>query len=161
MTKAERLPALGSFESLTDRVSALADGVTLAARGESGPNGAGYAHVRPLAASCGRIGVRVRDRVLVLRIDEIDWVEAEHDYVSLHTGPNSWLARDTLARVEARFSQSGFVRIHRSILVNASRVRELRPVSRGEFVVVLQNDTRLKLSRNYRSAVGRLVAAIV
>jgi two-component system, LytTR family, response regulator len=131
--------------------------------GDSGTGGGdtGYVPPTPMAICRERIGVKVRDHVVVLRIDEIDWVEAEHDYVSLHAGTKAWLARDTLARIEVRFGHAGFVRIHRSILVNAARVRELHPVRRGEFIVVLQNDTKLKLTRNYRSAVGQLVAAIV
>jgi two-component system LytT family response regulator len=52
---------------------------------------------------------------------------------------------------------SGFVRIHRSALVNVDRVRELRPLSRGEFTVVLLDGTELKLSRNYKRALERLI----
>jgi len=54
---------------------------------------------------------------------------------------------------------SGFVRIHRSAIVNAERVKELRPRDKGEYTVVLNDGTELKLSRNYRAAVERLVGA--
>jgi two-component system LytT family response regulator len=68
--------------------------------------------------------------------------------------PRSWLLRETIAAAEARLALSGFVRIHRSTLVNIYRVRELLPLSKGEFTVVLLDGTELKLSRNYRFALG-------
>jgi len=76
--------------------------------------------------------------------------------VSLHVGSKSWLMRETIAAAEIRLAPSGFVRIHRSALVNVERVRELRPLSKGEFTVVLHDGTELKLSRSFRSALERL-----
>jgi two-component system, LytTR family, response regulator len=58
-------------------------------------------------------------------------VKAEHDYVSLYVGEKSWLVRETIASIESRFSGAGLVRIHRSTLVNIDRVRELRPLDKG------------------------------
>jgi two-component system, LytTR family, response regulator len=104
-----------------------------------------------------RIPVKTRGRVLIVNVADIDWVEAEGDYVSVHVGPKSWLLRETIAGAEARLALSGFVRIHRSALININRVRELLPLSKGEFTVVLQNGTELKLSRNYRFALERLL----
>jgi two-component system, LytTR family, response regulator len=77
--------------------------------------------------------------------------------VSVHIGAKSWLLRETIVAAEARLALSGFVRIHRSTLVNISRVRELLPLTKGEFTVVLLDGTELKLSRNYRFALERLV----
>lgn len=104
-----------------------------------------------------RIPVKAHGRVMILPVADIDWVEADHDYVALHVGPKSWLHRETIAVAEARLTKSGFARIHRSVLVNVNRVRELRALSKGEFTVVLANGTELKLSRNYRDALPRLV----
>ncbi len=103
-----------------------------------------------------RIPVKVHGRVMIVRVADIDWVEADHDYVLLHVGTKSWLVRETISALETRLAVSGFVRIHRSTLVSASRVRELRPLSKGEFTVVLTDGTELKLSRNYRAALERL-----
>jgi two-component system LytT family response regulator len=94
---------------------------------------------------------------MVVRIAEIDWIEADHDYVLLHVGDKGWILRETIANIEMRLALSGFVRIHRSALVNVDRVRELRPRSKGEFDVVLLDGKQLKLTRNYRAAVERLV----
>ena len=93
---------------------------------------------------------------MIVNVPEIDWVEADGDYVAVHVGAKSWLLRETIAAAEARLALSGFVRIHRSTLVNTRRVRELLPLSKGEFTVVLLNGTELKLSRNYRFALERL-----
>ena len=103
-----------------------------------------------------RIPVKTHGRVMIVNVPEIDWVEADGDYVAVHVGAKSWLLRETIAAAEARLALSGFVRIHRSTLVNTRRVRELLPLSKGEFTVVLLNGTELKLSRNYRFALERL-----
>jgi two-component system LytT family response regulator len=104
-----------------------------------------------------RLPVKTNGKVMVVRIADIDWIEADHDYVLLHVGDKSWILRETIASVEMRLALSGFVRIHRSALVNVDRVRELRPRSKGEFDVVLQDGRQLKMTRNYRAAVERLV----
>ncbi len=110
-----------------------------------------------LPTTSDRIPVKAQGRVMILRVAEIDWVEADGDYVTVHVGAKSWLLRETIAAAEARLALSGFVRIHRSTLVNIHRVRELLPLSKGEFTVVLLDGTELKLSRNYRFALEHLL----
>jgi two-component system LytT family response regulator len=106
-----------------------------------------------------RLPIKVNGRIIVIRLADIDWIEADRDYVSVHVGSKSWLMRETIAAVELRLALAGFVRIHRSALVNAERVKELRPLDKGEYMVVLNDGTELKLSRNYRASVERLVGA--
>ena len=108
-------------------------------------------------STADRIPVKAHGRIIIVKVAEIDWVEADGDYVSVHVGAKSWLLRETIAAAEARLALSGFVRIHRSTLVNIYRVRELLPLSKGEFTVVLLDGTELKLSRNYRFALERLL----
>jgi two-component system LytT family response regulator len=110
-----------------------------------------------LPSMTDRIPVKTHDRVMIVNVAEIDWVEADGDYVSVHVKSKSWLLRETIAAAEARLAMSGFVRIHRSTLVNIYHVRELLPLSKGEFTVVLIDGTQLKLSRNYRFALERLL----
>jgi two-component system LytT family response regulator len=100
-----------------------------------------------------RIVVRERDRVLLVDVADIDWVGADGDYVRIHAGGKSHLIRDTMAAMEQRLDQSTFVRIHRSTIVNTTRIRELRPYSSREYAVVLTDGTRLRLSRRYRERV--------
>jgi len=106
-----------------------------------------------------RLPIKVNGHIMVIRVAEIDWVEADGDYVSVHVGGKTWLMRETIAAVELRLALSGFVRIHRSTLVNAERVKELRPEDKGEYLVVLNDGTELKLTRHYRAAFERLVGA--
>jgi len=98
----------------------------------------------------GRIVVRDRDRVIFIDVTDIDWVGADGDYVRIHTAGKSHLVRDTMAALEARLDPTAFVRIHRSTIVNSSRIKELRPYSSREYAVVLKDGTRLRLSRRYR-----------
>jgi len=110
-----------------------------------------------LPSMTDRIPLKTHGRVMIVNVAEIDWVEADGDYVSVHVGAKSWLLRETIAAAEARLALSGFVRIHRSTLVNINRVRELLPLTKGEFTVVLLDGTELKLSRNHRFALERLL----
>ena len=97
-----------------------------------------------------RLVVKSGGRVFFLRTDEIDWIEAAGNYVRLHLGEESHLFRETMNRMESRLDSRRFVRIRRSRIVNTERVKELQPWFNGEHVVVLQNGTRLTLSRGYR-----------
>ena len=92
--------------------------------------------------------VKKRDRVLVLRPHEIDFIEACGDYVRLHVGQETHLLRATLTEMEQRFVPAGFVRIHRSRLVNWERVREFTNDRERDAVVVLKNGVRLPASEN-------------
>jgi len=97
-----------------------------------------------------RLVVKTGGRVFFLNTDEIDWIEAEGNYVNIHTGKKSYLLRETISSLEAQFDPREFVRIHRSAIVNINRIKELQPWSHGEYHVILHDGTRLTLSRSYR-----------
>lgn len=97
-----------------------------------------------------RLVIRSGGRVLFLRAADIDWIEAAGNYVRLHLAEKSYLFRETMTNMQARLEGHGFVRIHRSHLVNADRIRELQPWVNGEYAVLLHDGTRLTLSRGYR-----------
>lgn len=103
------------------------------------------------AAESGRLVVKVGGRVLVLKAEEIDWVEAAGAYVELHIGKKIYLHRIGLSELESQLASSRFARIHRSTLVNLDRIRELAPHTHGEFSVLLTDGTELRLSRGYRN----------
>jgi two-component system LytT family response regulator len=86
-----------------------------------------------------------------LRVDEIDWIEAAGNYVRLHIGAEEHLHRETMNGLEQKLDPSRFARIHRSTMVNLTRIKELQPWFRGDYVVVLRNGHQLTLSRSYRS----------
>jgi two-component system, LytTR family, response regulator len=102
------------------------------------------------SATPNRIAIRDRDRVLFVDVADIDWVGADGDYVRIHANGKSHLVRDTMAAMQQRLDPATFVRIHRSSIVNVSRIKELRPYSSREYAVILRDGTRLRLSRRYR-----------
>ena len=97
-----------------------------------------------------RLVVKSGGRIVFLRVDEIDWVEAADNYVRIHAGRESHLIRETLQSLEGRLNPEKFLRIHRSTLVNLDRIRELQPIFHGDYLVKLNDGTELTLSRNYR-----------
>jgi two-component system LytT family response regulator len=92
------------------------------------------------------IMVRSRLRDTVLRVDDIDWVEADAYYARLHVRGRSYLLRERMHVLEARLDPRQFARVHRSAIVNLSRVREIAHDGRGEHFVVLSTGTRVKTS---------------
>lgn len=104
----------------------------------------------------GRLAIKSEGRVFFIKISDIDWIEAAHNYVELHLGRESHLLRQTLEAVEARLSSNSFVRISRSVIVNAERIKELQPLFHGEYAVTLHDGTRLTLSRRYRDKLPQL-----
>ena len=97
-----------------------------------------------------RLVVKTGGRVFFLNADEIDWIEAEGNYVSIHAGKKAYLLRETISGIEGQLDPRHFVRIHRSAVVNINRIKELQPWSHGEYHVILHDGTQLTLSRSYR-----------
>lgn len=97
-----------------------------------------------------RLVIRDGGRVFFLRVEELDFVEAAGNYLKLHAGREQFLYRETLGRLEASLDPERFARIHRSTLVNVDRVKELHPLFRGDYTVVLRDGRELTLSRSYR-----------
>lgn len=98
-----------------------------------------------------RIVIKSSGRVMFLDAGDIDWIEAAGVYVHLHVGPKSYLYRATLGQLQERLDPKLFVRIHRSAMINTSRISELQPRTHGDYVVILKNGTELTLSRGYRA----------
>lgn len=97
-----------------------------------------------------RLMIKSSGRVFFLRTTEIDWIEAEGNYLRLHVGKESHLLRETMNRLAAKLDQNKFLRIHRSTLVNIERIKELQPLFSGDYVVILRDGKQLTLSRSYR-----------
>jgi len=107
-----------------------------------------------------RLVIKSGGRIYFLETNEIDWIEAEGNYVSVHSGKKSHLLRETISSLESQLDPRKFLRIHRSSIVRIDRIKELQPWFHGEYHVILQNGTQLMLSRNYREklqeALGKL-----
>lgn len=97
-----------------------------------------------------RILLKSSGEIYFLKVDEIDWIEAEGDYMKFHVAGKAHLLRETMARLEARLDPERFIRIHRSTIVNIDRVRKLTPAFAGDYAVILADGTKLRLSRGYQ-----------
>jgi len=103
-----------------------------------------------------RFVVKTSGKVYFVKADDVDWVEAEGNYVRLHVGTTVHLLRETMAGIVTQLDPKRFVRIHRSTIVNLERVKEMQPWFNGEYVVILKDGTRLVMSRGYRQKLPQL-----
>ena len=103
-------------------------------------------HSRDAAPYLTELMVRVGTRDIVLKVDEIDWVQAETYYARLHIRGRSYLYRERMHVLESQLNPRYFARVHRSAIVNLDRVREIVHDNRGDHVVVLSTGARVKTS---------------
>ncbi len=108
---------------------------------------------RPARPGTDRIMLKSGGRITFLRVEEIEWVEAQGDYVCLHTPGKKHLLREKISVLEEQLSPELFLRIHRSTIVNVNRIKEMQPLYHGDYAVLLQDGTRLTLSRSFRDKV--------
>jgi len=104
-----------------------------------------------------RLVIKAKGRVIFLNLDEIDWIEAAANYVRLSVGKESYLLRETISRTSERLNPNEFIRIHRSVIVNVRKIKELIPVNSGEYIVVLKSGKELSCSRGYRALLQRVI----
>ncbi|HET7566333.1 MAG TPA: LytTR family DNA-binding domain-containing protein [Gemmatimonadaceae bacterium] len=104
-----------------------------------------------------RLAVKVQGKIIFLRVQEIDWIEAVDNHVRIHVGSQVHLVRDTMTRLEARLPAAKFLRIHRSTIVNTGRIKELQPWFQGDYVIILADGTQLTSSRSYRGNLQRFL----
>lgn len=97
-----------------------------------------------------RVVIKSRGRIYFLKTEEIDWVEAAGDYLTLHSGDQTHLIRETVNDFHAKLDSRKFLRIHRSTIVNIERIKDIQPLFKGEYVITLNGGKRLKSSRGYR-----------
>ena len=97
-----------------------------------------------------RLMVKLSNRVILLKVSDVDWIEADGNYAKLHVGGKCHLLREKMQDLENQLDPDKFVRIHRSIIVNLDRVKEMHPHFNGDFIVVLDDGAKLKLSRSRR-----------
>ncbi len=96
-------------------------------------------------------------RSVFIRTEEIDWIEAERNYVRLHVGGRSYLLRENLSHIEAALDPAKFCRIHRSTIVNIDRIQAVESLFQGEYLVVLHDGTKLTSGRSYRRSLHALL----
>lgn len=151
------------FDRMMTRVRMHWQGLEAAqARGESSRPRAG-------AAGCGsgdgagarewltRVSVKVDEHIRVIATSEIDWIEANGNYVCIHAGATTYLHRQTLQELQDGLDPARFLRVHRAVIVNVDRVREVHPLFNGNAELVLHDGTHIGLSRRFREHARRVL----
>ncbi|GAB3917441.1 LytR/AlgR family response regulator transcription factor [Larkinella terrae] len=105
---------------------------------------------QPEGAYLRRILVKETGRMSLVNTDDIRYLDADGNYITLHTSQKPYLIYDSLTHLEARLDPATFVRIHRSHIVNLDYVAEIETHFNGEYIVRLTTGQQLKWSRSYR-----------
>jgi two-component system LytT family response regulator len=98
-----------------------------------------------------RLLVHTGNSIRILKHDDIDWIESAGNYVRLHVGAEAYLHRDTMQHLETSLDPKRFIRIHRCHIVNLDRIRELQPLFKGSYAVLLTDGTQLTMTPPYRN----------
>ena len=133
----------------------------LAVMRELGTLADGRAGWTPPAPDPEQIALRTGNAVVLVRLADIEWIEARGDYVRVHSTGRADLVRDTIGSFEQRLPASRFVRVHRSAIVSLARVREIRSSPDGGPLAVLESGRRCRLSRSGRERLGRLLGQVL
>jgi two-component system, LytTR family, response regulator len=107
-----------------------------------------------------RLMIKASGRVVLLKVGEIDFIEADGNYAKLHVGRKSHLLREKMHDLEVRLDPAQFVRIHRSVIVNLDRIKELHPHFNGDYIVILEDGRQLRLSRTRRENLEARLKAV-
>ena len=109
-----------------------------------------------IKANPKRLAVRSGTKTLFVSVDDIEWIQAAENYVELHLGTCCHLLQATMNTLEASLNPEMFLRIHRSLIVNIGRIKELQPAGHGEYVIVLRSGAKLQSSRSYHEKLENL-----
>jgi two-component system LytT family response regulator len=147
-------------EGGTDESKHLVEAIETLTREQRALRSALGARTAPAVATPGD-SERLQERILVTRrghgvfvtLADVDYVESAGNYIKLHVGTDSHRLRVRLTDMEQRLDPMRFARIHRTVIVNITRIAEIQPWFSGDAIVMLTNGTKLRLSRHYRSAI--------
>ncbi len=113
--------------------------------------------VGPVQDAQARLPIRSDGRVTFVRLADIDWLDADGDYVRIHAGRETHMVRETMSDLESKLPPQSFVRVHRSAIVNVERIREIQPWFKGDYVLILRDGTKIRTGRTYRERVQKLM----
>ena len=105
-----------------------------------------------------KIVVKDRDVINLIDQHDIDWVDAAGDYMCIHVAGETLIMRSTLKALLAQLNSTIFQRVHRSTIVNLTRVEKIIPCGKGEYFLELGNEEQIKVSRNFKAAIKELIA---
>lgn len=140
-----KTPLVGAIDEIASRVV-----------GRSRPN-AGSGTLPDGGMIDNRLAIKTQDSTQLVDIVDIDWVDAAGDYMCVHVKGETLILRSTLNNLIAKLDPEKFKRIHRSTLVNLDRIVKVTPLKKGEFMLELAGENRLKVSRNYRHSIKQFL----
>jgi two-component system LytT family response regulator len=163
-TQIAQSSAANRLGELLDTVRRVSGGNDVAANGSANGTSLSSTHTNGNGVAAGslfssRILVKHDGRMFFVKVGDIDWIEADRNYVRLHVGKDSHTIRERISHLEESLDPQLFARIHRSTIVNLNRVKEMQQWFSGDYVVILDSGTRLRLSRHYRDRVEKQVGA--
>lgn len=106
-----------------------------------------------------RISVKENGRIVLLDVNEINWITSDGNYINLHTPKKKYILRETMNSMEKKLDSHDFVRLRRSTIVRIKEIKEFHPTFNGEYDVVLKNGTKLSASRRYRKNLESILKA--
>ena len=115
--------------------------------------------VRESTEHVARLAIRETGRTYFVAVESIDWIEGADYYVKLHVNGRVHLLREPLRSLAKRLDPTRFARVHRSAIVNLARIREIRMAGNGDHTLVLDDATRLRLTRARRRDLEALIEA--
>jgi two-component system LytT family response regulator len=142
-----KTPLVGAIDEIARKVSSRPQSDKPAPAGEEN------------SALSRKLAIKEHDSTVLISIDDIDWVDAAGDYMCLHVQGETHIMRSTLKNLMSRLDPEKFKRIHRSTIVNLERIVKATPLQKGEYILDLDCDERLKVSRNYRQEIKMFLAA--
>lgn len=113
-------------------------------------------HGREREPAPRRLAIREGDTTVCVTLSDIDWIESAGDYLCIHACGKTHVLRGTLKRMQSILNEAQFARVHRSSIVNLSRVQSLRKHINGEYFLILGGGKELKVSRTYRDVAQRI-----
>lgn len=96
-----------------------------------------------------RIMVKVNEQTILLPTHEIDWIEAAGNYLEIHARGGTYLIRERMNTMKQRLNPETFARVHRSTIVNLDRIKTFYHLFHGDYLIVLNDNTELKMSRSF------------
>ena len=97
-----------------------------------------------------RILLKTNNKMIVVKINDVNWIDAEEKYVNLHAGKQTYLHRETISSLEQQLDPEMFIRVHRSYIINIDFLKEITPWAHGDYIIILKDNTQLNLGRNYK-----------
>lgn len=152
----QRLAARHATEALVEQARRMSALVAAAGRQPTSHVPANAAPERKGWAD--RVVIRHDQRTIMVPLAEVQWIESDGNYVTLHAGQERHTMRETLRSLESRIDPRRFVRIHRRRLVAMDAMRELQPWFAGDQVMILKDGTKLRVSRSFRESLSRHLA---